>query len=307
MPTPLEFWLYLPQMRMTMGQLTERAQAAEDAGFRGIAGMDHLAPPGAEATPMFEAMITSSWLAAQTTDLHVGSLVLCDSFRHPVVLAREAVSIDHASDGRFELGIGWGSVTSEFETYGVGSAEPMVRIGRLKESLEIMTALWRGELVDYEGEHFSLRGAVLQPTPVRDARIPIVIGGAGRKTMELVAAHADWWNVHVSILDKFDEMRPLAGSARASLQVQIAFVGPGRERERDDIDTAARRRFWGSHVLGDASELVDYFGALAGRGVERVYVWFTDFAPAETLEAFGQTVIEELNPRTRGQSPPPPA
>ena len=304
MPTPLEFWLYLPQMRMTMDQLAQRAQAAEAAGFRGIAGMDHLAPPGAETTPMFEAMITNAWLAAQTTDLHIGSLVLCDSFRHPVVLAREAVSIDHASNGRFELGIGWGSVTSEFEAYGIGSTEPGVRVGRLEESLEIMTALWRGEPVDYEGEHFSLRGAVLQPTPLRDGRIPIVIGGAGRRTMELVAAHADWWNVHVSILDRFDEMRPLAGRARASLQVQVAFVGPGRESEREDIDTAARRRFWGGHVLGNASELVDYFGALAERGVERAYVWFTDFAPADTLEAFGQTVIEELSPRERTRTPP---
>jgi hypothetical protein len=301
----MEFWLYLPQMRLTMNQLKERAQAAEAAGFSGIAGMDHLAPPGAEAAPMFEAMTTNAWLAAQTTDLQLGSLVLCDSFRHPAVLAREAVSIDHASGGRFELGIGWGSVTSEFEAYGVGSTEPKFRIGRLRESLEIMTALWSGEAVDYSGEHFTLRGALLQPTPLKEGKIPIVIGGAGRKTMELVAAYADWWNVHVSILDKLDEMRPLAGPARCSLQVQVAFVGPGHEPERDDIDATARRRFWGNHVLGNPSELVDYFGSLTERGVERVYVWFTDFAPLETLGAFGDTVIEALSPREQRQTPPP--
>ena len=185
---------------------------AEEAGFDGIAGMDHLAPPGAETTPMFEAMVTNTWLAAQTTGLHVGSLVLCDSFRHPVVLAHEAVSVDHASGGRFELGLGWGSVASEFETYGIGATEPRLRVSRLKESLEIITALWRGEPLDYEGEHFHLHGALLQPTPLENGRIPIVVGGAGRKTMELVAAHADWWNVHVSILDKLDEMRPFAGA-----------------------------------------------------------------------------------------------
>ena len=300
MPTPLEFWLYLPQMRMTMGELAQRAQAAEVAGFRGIAGMDHLAPPGAEATPMFEAMITNAWLAAQTTDLHIGSLVLCDSFRHPVVLAREAVSIDHASNGRFELGIGWGSVASEFEAYGIGSTEPRVRVSRLKESLEIMTALWRGEPVDYEGEHFTLRGAVIKPTPLLDGKIPIVIGGAGRRTMELVAAHADWWNVHVSILDRFDEMRPKAGDARCSLQAQVAFVGAGASRQ--EVDELAHRRFWGTHVLGTAPELVDYFGGLADKGVERVYVWFTDFAPAETLSAFGEGVIGPLR-STRPSGP----
>lgn len=110
MQSPLEFWLFLPQMRLTMDQLVARAQAAEAAGFAGIAGMDHLTPPLADDQPMFEAMITSAWLAGRTEDLAVGSLVLCDSFRHPAVLARQAVSIDHTSGGRFELGLGWGSV-----------------------------------------------------------------------------------------------------------------------------------------------------------------------------------------------------
>src|SRR6516162_8001557 len=123
MGTPLEFWLFLPQMRMTMEELVGRARAAEASGFGGIAGMDHLVPPGAEGWPMFEAMITSAWLAAHTERLGVGSLVLCDSFRHPAVLAREAVSIDHASGGRFELGIGWGSVPDELERFGIGSTK----------------------------------------------------------------------------------------------------------------------------------------------------------------------------------------
>jgi alkanesulfonate monooxygenase SsuD/methylene tetrahydromethanopterin reductase-like flavin-dependent oxidoreductase (luciferase family) len=288
----MEFWLYLPQMRLSMEQLVGRALAAEEAGFRGIAGMDHLAPPGAEGSPMFEAMITNAWVAACTSELGVGSLVLCDGFRHPAVLAREAVTIDHASGGRFELGIGWGSVTSEFDTYGFGSPPAKARVGRLRESLQIMTALWRGETVDHAGEHFRLHGAELQPLPLR--KIPITIGGAGPRTMELVATFADWWNVHVSILDRFDEMRPLAGDARCSLQTQVAFVGAGASRQ--EVDDLARRRFWGSHVLGTAPELVDYFGGLADSGVERVYAWFTDFAPPETLAAFGAGVIRPLSP-----------
>src|SRR6185437_14409560 len=86
--------------------------------------MDHLVPPGAEAQPMYEAMVTNTWLAAHTDRLVVGSLVLCDSFRHPAVLAREAVTLDHASGGRFELGIGWGSVAGEIDAFGIGSAAP---------------------------------------------------------------------------------------------------------------------------------------------------------------------------------------
>lgn len=295
MTSPLEFWLFLPQMRLTMDQLVDRARAAEAAGFAGLAGMDHLTPPLAESQPMFEAMITNTWLASQTEELRVGSLVLCDSFRHPAVLAREAVSIDHVSGGRYELGIGWGSVVEELGTFGIGSQEPKVRLSRLRESLEIIKALWTGEALDYEGEHFSLHGAQQVPGPV--GHIPIVIGGAGKGTMRLVAEHADWWNVHTHIVDKLDEMRPLAGNARCSLQVQVAFVPPSAPR--DEIEATARRRFGRTPIVGTAPEVVDYFGSLQERGVERVYVWFCDFASPDTLAAFGEAVIREFNPTTQ--------
>ena len=240
---------------------------------------------------MFEGMITNTWLAAQTEALRVGSLVLCDSFRHPAVLAREAVTLDHASGGRFELGIGWGSVADELGTFGVGSAEAKVRLGRLRESLEIITALWTGEPLDYEGEHFTMHGAQQVPGPV--GHIPIVIGGAGRGTMRLVAEHADWWNVHTHIVDKLDEMRPFAGNARCSLQAQVAFVPAGGERA--EIEATARRRFGKTPVVGTAPELVDYFGSLQARGVERVYAWFCDFAAPDTLAAFGEGVISQFD------------
>ncbi|HEY1828978.1 MAG TPA: LLM class flavin-dependent oxidoreductase [Acidimicrobiales bacterium] len=290
MANPPEFWLFQPQLRLTMVQLVERAVAAEAAGFAGMAGMDHLAPPGAETMPMFESMTTNAWLAARTSDLRVGALVLCDGFRHPAVLAREAVTIDHASGGRFELGIGWGSVPTEFETFGFGWPNAGARFSRLKESLEIITSLWRGETIDYEGEYFTLRGAQQRPLPLH--KIPIVIGGAGPRTMGLVAAYADWWNLHIGILDKYEEMRSRAGSARCSVQVQLALVPPNGDRAQ--IEETARRRFGPGPVVGTAPEHVEYLRGLVDQGFERVYVWFTDFAQPETLEEFGHTVLEEI-------------
>src|SRR5437899_8662538 len=144
-----EFHLFLPQLRMTFDEIVERAQAAEEAGFTGIAFMDHLVPPGAEDRPMYEAMTTAALVAARTERLVVGHLVLCDAFRHPAVLARQAVTVDHASGGRFELGIGAGSVPGELETFGVDVGGS--RVDRLRETLEIVTALWREEAVDFEG------------------------------------------------------------------------------------------------------------------------------------------------------------
>ena len=286
-----EFVLFLPQMRLSFPDLVARALAAEAAGFAGITGMDHLVPPMAADHPMYEAVVTSTWLAAHTERLRVGSLVLCDAFRHPAVLAREAVSVDHASGGRYELGLGWGSVPEELGTFGVGSVRPRDRVRRLRETLEVLRALWAGETVDYDGEFHHLRGARQEPRPL--GHIPIVVGGVGPKTLALVAEFADWWNVHVGDVDRLEELRPHVGAARLSIQDVVALV-PDEGRREAVAALTARRFGWAHPTVGDAAELVDHFGRLAERGVERFYVWFADFAPPDTLAAFGAGVIAPL-------------
>jgi alkanesulfonate monooxygenase SsuD/methylene tetrahydromethanopterin reductase-like flavin-dependent oxidoreductase (luciferase family) len=289
--TTIEFNLFLPQMRLSFDELVARARAAEAAGFTGMTGMDHLAPPLADEQPMFEAIVTTTWLAARTERIMLGSLVLCDAFRLPALLARQAVSIDHASGGRFELGIGWGSVRDEFTTFGVGSTEPRERVDRLRETLEVVRALWAGEIVDYDGRYHQLRGARQEPLPL--GHIPIVIGGTGRKTLALVREFADWWNVHVGKLAEVDELRSEVGDARVSIQEMVAFVG--RDGDRDAITSLAMRRFgFSGPVIGTGAELVDHYGRLAEQGVERVYTWFCDFAPPDTLAEFGREVIAKM-------------
>jgi alkanesulfonate monooxygenase SsuD/methylene tetrahydromethanopterin reductase-like flavin-dependent oxidoreductase (luciferase family) len=287
----MEFNLFLPQMRLTFDQLVARARAAEAAGFAGITGMDHLAPPLAGDQPMFEAIVTTTWLAAHTERLTLGSLVLCDAFRLPAMLARQAVSIDHASGGRFELGIGAGSVPDEFATFGVGSAEPRDRVDRLRETLEVLRALWAGEALDYDGRYHRLVAARQEPRPL--GRIPIVIGGQGPKMLAIVREFADWWNVDVSGLARLDELRTQVGDARPSIQQMVALVPRGGDREHV-VETTKRRFGWSRPVVGFAAELVDHYGALAARGVERVYTWFCDFAPPDTLAEFGADVIAPL-------------
>ena len=288
-----EFFLFLPQMRLALDTLVARGRAAEAAGFTGLALMDHLAPPLAESQPMHDAMISAAWLLAHTERLKVGHLVLCDAFRHPAVLAAQAVSLDHASRGRFELGIGWGSVPSEFERFGVMNSDAKGRVTRLGETLEVLAALWTGEVVSYQGEFHHLESAQQRPTPL--APIPILIGGVGAKTLALVAKHAQWWNCPAHRLSHFDEVREGAGKARVSVQEQITFIPS--EADRDEITTTAMRRFATSSdkpVVGNASELVEHFAARREAGIERFYLWFTDFAKPETLAAFGSDVIEAL-------------
>jgi alkanesulfonate monooxygenase SsuD/methylene tetrahydromethanopterin reductase-like flavin-dependent oxidoreductase (luciferase family) len=281
------FHLFLPQMRMTHDAIVERALAAEAAGFEGIAFMDHLVPPLAADQDMWEAMGIAAWVLAHTSTLIAGHLVLCDSLRHPAVLARQITSLDHASGGRFELGIGWGSVPAELATFGIGATDAPARVGRLAESLAIMRALWTGEVVDHGGEHFTLNGAQQRPVPTRP--IPITIGGTGTRTLELIREYADWWNVPLHQLDQLDARRAAAGTARVSIQQMVALVAA--ESERQEVTAAAMRRFGGMNpFVGTAPELIEHFAGLRTRGVERFYVWFADFAPPSTLARFAEVM-----------------
>ena len=240
----MEYFLFLPAIRQTFDQLVATARNAEAAGFTGMVGMDHLVPPAAESQPMYEAMTISTWLAAHTERLKIGSLVLCDAMRHPAVLAKQAVSLDHASGGRFELGIGWGSYQPDFDSFGLTPPTPRERVQRLRESVEVIRALWSGERVDYRGEFFRLEGAVQAPCPLTS--IPIVIGGGGPKTLAIVRDHADWWNLDIRYKDKysgseFDKLRSQIGNARVSLQVMVGYLSS--EAERGPVTETVRRRF----------------------------------------------------------------
>jgi alkanesulfonate monooxygenase SsuD/methylene tetrahydromethanopterin reductase-like flavin-dependent oxidoreductase (luciferase family) len=239
---------------------------------------------------MYEAMTLATLIAARTKRLIVSHLVLCDALRHPTVLARQAVTLDHASGGRFELGIGAGSVPRELVDHGVGPAGAGARVTRLGESLEVIGALWSGEPVVFSGAHFQLDCPGQSPVPL--STIPIVIGGRRPRMLALVRRHAHWWNLQLDQLGQLDRLRPDVGEARVSIQQMVAFVPDARRRA--EVEAAAARRFGtmgGGLVAGDAAQLVDHFGALRERGVERFYVWFTDFAPGDTLEAFGEGVI----------------
>lgn len=285
-----EFFLFFPQMRTSMEDLVTRARNAEAAGFKGLALMDHLAPPKAESQPSHDAMIAAAWVLSQTERLKVGHLVLCDAFRHPAVLANQAVSLDHASGGRFELGIGWGSVPSEFETFGVMSTDAKVRVARLAETLDLLEAFWTGEPVNFDGEFFKVKNGQLQPPPLN--KIPVLIGGVGKKTLKLVEKHAEWWNCPTHRLDAFDEAKTRTGGARVSIQEQVTFIPS--EDVREDITQTSLRRFGSGPVVGNSEELIEHYRGRMEMGVERFYVWFTDFATPTTLDLFGKEIISVL-------------
>ena len=119
--------------------------------------------------------------------------------------------------------------------------------------------------------------------------------GGGKKTLALVREHADWWNVHTGMLDRVTELKDQVGDARVSIQRMIAYVPD--EAAREAITESATRRFgYANPLIGTGPELAEHFAGLETQGVERVYAWFCDFAPTETLAGFGAEVATPLRP-----------
>jgi hypothetical protein len=279
-----EWFVFLPQVRMEIDDIVERAHVAEATGFDGIAFIDHLEPPGATHQSIWEAMAIATLVAARTERLRVGHLVLCDAFRHPAVLAKQAVTLDAISAGRFELGLGWGSWPAEFDRFGLADGDNApARVARMDQTLGLLHQYWGRA----EG------GPVQEPRPTR--AIPLVIGGTGPKTLNLVRRYADWWNVPSHQLDRLPALLPTVGDIGVSVQQMVGFVGA--DADRDAVVATSTRRFGhlGSGlVCGDAAELRTHFAGLSAQGVRRFYVWFADFAAPATLTEFADTVIRDL-------------
>ena len=196
----MRFGIDVAQQRMEFSELVGRVQLAERLGFDGAWGFDHFVPMyGQGPGNCFEGMTTLAALGAQTRRIRLGLLATGVTYRHPSVLAAQAITVDHASNGRLELALGAAWFDAEHVQLGIEFPPTRARFDRLADALEILTGLFTGEVVSYRGAHFSLENAQLRPVPVQRPRPPLWIGGSGRKrTLPLAARWADAWHTYGS-------------------------------------------------------------------------------------------------------------
>jgi F420-dependent oxidoreductase-like protein len=237
----MRFGLDIAQQRMPWDELVRRVQLAEELGFDGAWGFDHFQPMYGEGPgETFEGMTTLAALAGVTTRIRLGLLVTGVTYRHPSVFAAQALTIDHASHGRLELSLGAGWFEKEHHELGVPFPPTRERFALLEDALEIVTRLFTGDVVTYEGQVVSLRDAQLWPTPVQQPHPPIWIGGNGPlRTLPLVAKHADVWHAFGtpnSLRDASERVDQLAAEAGRDPS-DILRAG---SLSLDDIETARR-------------------------------------------------------------------
>jgi F420-dependent oxidoreductase-like protein len=192
----MRFGLDIAQQRMPWDEMVSRVQFAEELGFDGAWGFDHFQPMyGDGPGEAFEGMTALAALSGLTSRIRLGLLVTGVTYRHPSVLATQALTIDHASHGRLELSLGAAWFDKEHTELGIPFPSTPERFDLLEDALEIVTRLFTGEVVSYEGRAVSLREAQVRPLPVQRPHPPIWIGGSGpKRTLPLVARYADVWH-----------------------------------------------------------------------------------------------------------------
>jgi F420-dependent oxidoreductase-like protein len=204
---PLRFGLKLSQAA-TIDTLTAVWRIADDSGFDHCWDMDHFASLGGDdSLDIFEAWTLLAGMAARTTRTRIGCSVTGNTYRHPAVLAKAAVTVDHLSGGRLEFGIGAGWAENEHTMLGLPFGSARDRADWLEEALPIIRSLWTEARTTFAGEHYQLIDAVAEPKPVQTPHPPIWIGGTGRRrTLRMAAEHAAVWNAPGGSLEQVAEL-----------------------------------------------------------------------------------------------------
>jgi F420-dependent oxidoreductase-like protein len=174
--------------------LVQRWQYFEELGFDSVWDSDHFIQSSWSEYPNFEAWTVLAGLAALTSRIRIGVLVTCNTFRHPSLLAKEAVTVDHISNGRLELGLGAGWFEAEHAMFGIHFPDPAERVGRFRETVAIVDQLLRHDETNYDGRYYQLRQARFRPRPIQQPRPPLILAGHQRQMLRIVAEYADGWN-----------------------------------------------------------------------------------------------------------------
>jgi F420-dependent oxidoreductase-like protein len=200
----IRFGVHSGQQNTTFEEYRDLWVRCEELGFEWVSDFDHFLPIMSDPTgPQFEGPTLLAAMAAQTSRVRCGMLVLGVTYRHPAVVANIAATIDHVSGGRLELGIGAAWFELEHDQYGIPFPRIGVRMDMLDEACRVMRSLWTEETTTFEGRHYQLKDARMDPKPVQE-RLPLIIGGSGeRRTLRITAEHADIWHTGLGDEDAY--------------------------------------------------------------------------------------------------------
>ena len=286
----------------TMAAWRDHARQAEGSGYSALYVTDHF-------DDQFGPLVAATVAAEATTSLYVGTLVLNNDLRNPVVLAKEIASLGLAAEGRVEVGLGAGWLRSDYAEAGIRYDDPATRVERLAESLTIMKSLWSEDTTTFDGTHYKVAGARCDPRPASAPRV--IVGGGSKRILTVAAKQADIVGVNTSLasgekggdlasqgtFDHYDRclawVRDAAGDRFGSLELQIAaFAVMVVSSSRAAARSAKMLGFGGEAALDLPIVLIGTVDELCERLVERRERWgFSSIVvPGDALETFAPVV-----------------
>ncbi len=273
MTHPLRFGIKLSGQDTTIEALRAVWHVADEGGFDHVWDFDHLASigDGGPGRVIYEGWTLQAAMAEATKRVRFGCLVTGNTYRHPVVLAKMAVTIDHLSGGRLEFGIGAGWAEIEHTMYGIEGLDH--RVGMLSESLRIIKSLWTEERTNFDGRYYHFKDAIANPKPVQKPYPPIWVGASGATTLRLVARHADVWNIAGGDPEKVTELTAMLEEACASVGRDPSEIRRSIQFGWDGADRGHLLDLCGRFLEMGVTEQVIYLRggqpvALAGKVVE---------------------------------------
>jgi F420-dependent oxidoreductase-like protein len=265
--------------------LLERWQFFEKLGFDSAWNCDHLIQPSRPTGPYLEAWTLLAALAVRTERVRIGVLVSSNTFRHPVLLAKEALTVDHLSNGRLDIGMGAGWYEPEHTTFGVDFPPTAERVARFREAIEVLDQMLRNDTTTYAGRYYRLREAPMRPRPVQQPRPPLMLGAHGPKMLRVVAEHAESWNSFGTV----DEMR----QRNAILDEHCVAIG------RDPHSIVRSLYIWPAMMAESPWSSVAAFEDMVSRYTTAgVNEFLVDVTPETDLDVVERVAAEAL-PRLR--------
>lgn len=329
---PMRFGAFVPQgwrldlvgipVEEQWPAMVNTAKTIERLGFESAWVYDHfhtVPKPTQEVT--YEAWTLMAALAAVTDTVRLGQMCTCNSYRPPPYLAKVAANIDVISGGRLEMGIGAGWYEHEYDGYGYEFPKASVRIGMLREGVEIMQRLWTEDEVTYDGSYYKLNGAINRPRPIQNPHIPFWIAGGGEKlTLNVAARYADYTNFGGTVESFKHKSEILAGHCRdvgrefESITRSTNFnviIGDTEADVQEKLDRLHKhyaplvgenqaertlRNFTGPGGLtGTPEQIVQSLQSWEAAGMSYSIVYFADAAyDTSSMELFMQQVVPHL-------------
>lgn len=295
------FGLFSPQAGMSYKAMLDRAVHIERLGYHSLWLVDHFWNRGVPDADVLECTTMMSALCARTEKLRIGSLVLCNSFRNPALLAKALATIDNISNGRLEVGLGAGWMDEEYRAYGYEFPSMGTRLRQLEEGVQILKAMFSAKKASFQGRYYSVADAYNNPQPVQKPNPPITIGGSGEKVMlRIVAKHADRWNCPAGYRSFEQKLGVLKQHCEAvgrdineiNISEQLLVcIGANDAEVEEKWKISQRLPFWRTAIKGTPPQIVSALHDRLSKGIAFFTIIFGDLNSPQSIDLFAREVM----------------